>query len=107
MRSSNFWWLVSGLRKQKPEVEPSQAKESFVSSIDTVKSAAMSMVHASRAQMRDPPDSQKEDHQGAIEVADHRDRTALAMPTSAFGVLKGGFHSHAPAIDLDQLATSR
>lgn len=107
MRGSNLWLLVPALRKQEPEVEPSQAKKAFVSSIDPIKSAAMSMVHASRAQMRHPPHGQKEHHQVTIEVADHRDRAALDLPASAFGILKGRFHPHAPAIHLDQLATSR
>src|SRR5215813_5366927 len=57
--------------------------------------------------MRHPPDSQKQDHQVAIEVGSLEDRTALDVPTPAFGILKGGFHPHAPAIDLDQLAASR
>ncbi len=57
--------------------------------------------------MRHPPDGQKEDQQVAIEVAQHPDGAALDTPTSAFGILKGRFHPHAPAIDLDQLATSR
>src|SRR6266404_1893072 len=42
MRGSNLWLLVPALRKQEPEVEPSQAKKTFVSSNDTIKFAAMS-----------------------------------------------------------------
>ena len=41
-----------------------------------------------------------------IEVGYLGDRTALDLPTPAFGVLKRGFHSHPPAVNLDQLAAS-
>src|SRR5216683_1066164 len=57
--------------------------------------------------MRDPPDSQKEQHQVTMQMAGLRDRAALDVPATTFGVLKGGFHTHTPSIDLDQLAASR
>src|SRR5262249_56552681 len=107
MWGSNLRLFVFGLDKQKPEVEPSQAKESFVSSIAPIELTAMPMIHTSRAQVRDPPDGEKQDHQVTIEVGNLADRTALDVPASAFGILKRGFHPHAPAIDLDELATSR
>src|SRR5258708_19387498 len=89
MRGSNLWLLVPALRKQEPEVEPSQAKQAFVSSIDPIKSAAMSMVHASRAQMRHPPHGQKEHHQVTMEVADHQNPPALDLPPPPSATLKG------------------
>jgi hypothetical protein len=49
MWGTNLRWLVFGLHKQKPEVEAPQAKESFVPSIGSIKLAAVSMIHASRA----------------------------------------------------------
>jgi len=57
--------------------------------------------------MRDPPDGQKEDHQVAIEVANLRDGAALDVPAAALGILEGGFHTHAPSIDFDQLTGGR
>src|SRR3989442_14585489 len=57
--------------------------------------------------MSHPPDRQKEHHQIPIEVVDVTHPTALDVPPSTFGILKGGFDAHPTPIHLDKLSRRR
>src|SRR6266568_7430306 len=56
--------------------------------------------------MRSPPDRHKEREQEAIEVSPILNPAGFDVEASAFAVLKGGFHAHAPSIFLHLSAPS-
>src|SRR5205807_9076053 len=74
------------------------SRNAFVASIMAIKALPLSVMDAGSRYMTDQPDSQKEREQQAIQTRAIFDQGGLEIPAATLGILKGGFHAHAPGI---------
>src|SRR3984893_13702323 len=80
------------------EIESSNAEDAFVATIRSICAIAFPVMDARPRQMREPPQKQKEDQQQTIHTIQRTNMTAFPVPSSAFAILKGGFHPPAEPI---------
>src|SRR5436190_17552069 len=73
----------------------------------TIKTMAFSMMHARSRQMTDPPHCEKETQEESIQAGEIRDSAGFQVPSSAFLVLKRGFHPHPQRIFSHASTTGR